>query len=120
MIDEMAPFLTGVGAIVAAIIGLKVFFTLWKLLEKRMLPENFQKPSSTPESAFKGLRGKRVLVQLKSGESIEGCEYRATLFFGEGEFCMCPTVYFDFEKPDGNRLYLCGSDILKIETLSKA
>ena len=120
MIEAMAPFLIGVGAIVGAIIGLKVFFTLWKMLEKRLHPEQFSKPSSTPETAFRGLKGKKVVVQLKNGEVLQDCEYKSTLFFGDGEFGTCTLVYFELEKPDGDRLYICGSDILKIETKGKA
>jgi hypothetical protein len=108
MIEAMAPFLIGVGSIVGAIIGLKVFFTLWKILEKRLHPDQFSKPSSTPETAFRGLKGKTVVVQMKNGEVLQDCEYKSTL------------VYFELEKPDGNRLYICGSDILKIETKGKA
>ncbi len=116
MIEATAPFLLGVGSIVAAIIGLKVFFTLWKILEKRLHPEQFAKPSSTPETAFRGLKGKKVVVQMKTGEVLQDCAYKSTLFFGNGEFGMCTLVYFELEKPDGNRLYVCGIDILKIET----
>jgi hypothetical protein len=119
MMEILAPILVMVGIIVFTVIGLKVFFTLWKLLEKRLHPEQFSKPSSTPEAAFRGLKGKKVIVQMKCGEIIEGCQYKATLFFADGEFSMCPTVYFDFEKADGNRLYICGADILKIETVNK-
>ena len=120
MIEVMAPFLIGVGSIVAAIIGLKVFFTLWKILEKRLHPEQFSKPSSTPETAFRGLKGKKVTVQMKNGETIPDCLYKSTLFFGDGEFGTCTLVYFELEKPDGNRQYICGTDILKIETIGKA
>ncbi len=120
MIETMAPFLIGVGSIVGAIIGLKVFFTLWKILEKRLHPEQFSKPSSTPETAFRGLKGKKVIIRMKSGEVIHDCEYKTTLFFGHGEFSTCNLVYFELAKPDGNRLYICGSDILKIETNGKA
>ena len=119
MMEILAPILIMVGIIVSTVIGLKVFFTLWKLLEKRLHPEQFSKPSNTPEVAFRGLKGKKVVVQMKSGEIIGDCQYRATLFFGDGEFNMCPIVYFDFEKTDGNRLYICGTDILKIETVGK-
>ncbi|HCF94931.1 MAG TPA: hypothetical protein DEW46_07710 [Verrucomicrobia bacterium] len=120
MIEAMAPFLIRVGSIVGAIIGLKVFFTLWKILEKRLHPEQFSKPPSTPETAFRGLKGKKVVVQMKSGDFLQDCEYKSTLFFGDGEFSTCTLVYFELEKPDGNRLYVCGSDILKIETKGKA
>ena len=115
----MAPFFIVIGVIVAPIIGLKVFFTLWKLLEKRLHPEQFSKPPNPPEAAFRGLKGKKIVVQLKNGEIIEGCQYKATLYFSDGHYNVCPIVYFDFEKPDGNRLYICGLDILKIETAGK-
>ncbi len=118
--EGMAPFLIGVGSIVAAIVGLKVFFTLWRILEKKLHPEQFSKPSATPETAFRGLKGKKVVVQMKSGESLQDCGYKSTLFFGDGEFGTSSLVYFELEKPDGNRLYICGSDILKIETRGKA
>lgn len=119
MMAAMSPVLMMAGAFVAVVIGLKVFFTLWKLFEKRLHPEQFSKPSNMPEIAFRGLKGKPVSVQMKSGEIIGDCQYKATLFFGDGEYNVCPTVYFDFEKPDGNHVYICGTDILKIETVGK-
>jgi hypothetical protein len=116
MMEVMAPFLLGIGAIVGAIIGLKIFFTLWKIVDKRFHPEQFAKPSSTPETAFRGLRNKQVLIQLKNGETIKDCKYNTTLFFGDGEFGTSTLVYFEFQQQDGNKLYLCGTDIMKIET----
>jgi hypothetical protein len=118
--EAMTPFLIGVGAIVGAIIGLKVFFTLWRILEKRLHPENFVKPSSTPETAFRGLKGKAIIVHMKNGEVISNVEYKATLFFGDGEFGTCTLVYFDVERSDGTQVFICGADILKIETTKKA
>jgi hypothetical protein len=118
--EVMTPFLMGVGAIVGAIIGLKVFFTLWRILEKRLHPENFIKPSSTPETAFRGLKGKTIIIHMKSGEVISDVKYKATLFFGDGEFVTCTLVYFDMERSDGTHVFICGSDIQKIETTKRA
>ena len=112
----MKDFLIVLGSIVGAIVGLKVFFTLWKVLEKRLHPEQFLKPRSAPETAFKGLKGRKVIVRTKTGEVIKECQYKATLYFNDGEFTVCPTVYFELEKADGNRLFISGADILSIET----
>lgn len=100
--------------------GLKIFFTLWRLLEKRLHPEQFVKRSSTPETAFRGLKGKPIVVHMKNGEIISDAKYRANLFFGDREFGTCTLVYFDLERSDGTRVFICGADILKIETTKKA
>lgn len=73
-----------------------------------------------PGNRVPRVEGKKVVVQMKSGDFLQDCEYKSTLFFGDGEFSTCTLVYFELEKPDGNRLYVCGSDILKIETKGKA
>lgn len=119
MTPEMATFLIGISAVVSAIIALKVFFTCWKLLEKRLFPEQFAKPNNSSQTAFRGLKGRHVILQLKNGEIIQDYQYITTIFFGDGEFNICPTVYFAFEKTDRQRIYICGADILKIETQNK-
>jgi len=120
MLETVVPFLISVGAIAGAIVGLKVFFTLWRILEKRLHPEQFSKPSATPETAFRGLKGRRVVVRMKTGETIPECAYRSTLVSGDAEFSTCRLVYFELEKSDGERIFICGSDILTIETKGRA
>jgi len=117
--ETAQPFIIGVASIVCAIILLKVFFTLWRLLEKRVHPDKFEKLPSTPESAFRDLKGKAVLLHMKNGETIHDSKYRKTLFFSNGEF-GCTLVYFELEKPDGTRIFVSGSDIMKIETNKNA
>ena len=107
-----------VSVIVGAIIIVKIFNTLWYCAEKKLAPDRVAKPSDTPAAAFKNLRNKTVVVYLKNGEIIEGCTYKRTLFFNEGDFTMNVTVYFEFEKKNGNTLYISGIDILKIETMA--
>ena len=67
----MASFLIGAGVIVGSIIGLKVFFTLWRLLEKRLHPDDFVKPFSTPETAFRGLERTSIIIHMKNGEVLD-------------------------------------------------
>ena len=116
----MASFLIGLGAIVGSIIGLKVFFTLWRLLEKRLHPDDFVKPFSTPETAFRGLKRKSIIIHMKNGEVLSDLRYKATLFFSDGEFGVYTPVYFHVERGDGTHVFISGADILKIETTKKA
>ena len=48
--DAAMPFLIVIGTIVGSIIGLKVFFTLWCVVEKRLHPEKVDKPDTNPDS----------------------------------------------------------------------
>ncbi len=107
-----------VAVIVGAIIVVKIFNTLWYCVEKKIAPDRVAKPSDTPEAAFKNLRNKAVVIYLKNGEIIDGCTYKKTLFFNQGDFAINTTVYFELEKRDGNTLFLSGLDISKIETIA--
>lgn len=118
--EAAAPFLIGVGAIVAAIIGLKVFFTLWRVVEKRLHPEKMDKPDNTPEVAFRGLKRKSVNVYMKNSDILRNHKYIKTLVFGDGEFATCTMVYFELESPEGNGVFVCGADITKLETIKDA
>ncbi len=62
------------------------------------------------------MKGKKVIVQMKNGDTLLDCEYKTNHFFGDGEFGMCSLVYFELKKPDGNQIYICGTDILSVET----
>lgn len=101
--------------VVCAIISVKIFNTLWYCVEKKLAPTRVAKPADTPETAFKNLRNKAVVLCLKNGEIIDGCTYKKTLFFNEGDFAMNTTVYFELEKKNGNTIYISGLDISKIE-----
>lgn len=107
-----------VSGIVGAIIVVKIFNTLWYCVETKLAPNRVAKPSDTPAVAFKNLRNKTVVVYLKNGEIIDGCTYKKTLFFNQGDFAMNTTVYFELEKKDGNTLFISGLDISKIETIA--
>lgn len=104
-------------SVVVAVIAVKIFNTFWYCVEKKVAPGRVPKPADTPEAVFKDLRDKRVVVHLKTGEVLEPCLYRRTLFFNEGDFAINTAVYFEFERPDGNTLFVSGVDILKIETV---
>ena len=113
---DVLPFLLVVGAITAAIILVKVFFTLWKVLEKRLHPEQFGQPAATPEFVFRRLNGKKATVVLKNGERLQDCDYQATHLFGDGEFAFRAILYFEFITTDNRRVFLAGTEILRIET----
>lgn len=108
-------FILCVAVIVGAIIVIKIFNTLWYCVETKLAPNRVARPADTPEAVFKNLRNKRVVVYLKNGEIIDGCTYKKTLFFNEGDFAINTTVYFELEKKNGNTLYISGLDISKIE-----
>lgn len=114
--EAATPFLIVIGAIVGAIIGLKVFFTLWRLVEKRLNPEKADKHDNTPEVAFRGLKRKTVDVHMKNGDVLRNHKYVKTLVFGDGEFATCTLVYFELESPEGNGVFICGADIMKLES----
>ena len=113
---DLLPFILIVGSIVAAIVVVKVFFTLWRVLEKRLHPEQFVKPSATPEFVFRRLKGKKATVVLKNGERLQDCEYQSTHLFGDGEFAFSAVLYFEFITADNRRNFLAGAEILRIET----
>ena len=96
----MGSFLICLGSIVAAIIILKVFFTLWWVVEKRLHPDKIRLPTSTPEVSFEGLKKKSVNVYMKNGEILKNHTYLKTLLFGAGDFATCTVVYFEFESPE--------------------
>ena len=114
--DAVMPFLIVIGAIVGAIVGLKIFFTLWRLVEKRLHPEKLEKPDNTPEVAFRGLKKKTVDVHMKNGDVLRNHKYIKTLVFGEGDFSTCTLIYFELESPTGAGVFICGTDIMKLET----
>ena len=113
---DFLPFLLAVGAIVAAIVVVKVFFTLWRILEKRLHPEQFAQPAATPEFVFRRLHGKKVTIVLKNGERLQDCDYQSTHLFGDGEFAFRAVLYFEFITADNRRNFLAGAEILRIET----
>lgn len=63
--EAATPFLIVIGVIFGAVIGLKVFFTPWRLVEKRLNPEKADKPDNTPEVAFRGPQRKAMDVRMK-------------------------------------------------------
>lgn len=105
-------FIMCVGAIVGGIICLKIFFSLWGILDRRWNPG---KVSDTPESAFKDLKRKTIHIVLRSGETLEFRVYEKTLFFNDGEMGYNAVVYFQVRNPEGIRQYIAGSDIVLIE-----
>jgi len=117
---ESNPFVLGVITVVLAVLVLKVFFTLWKILEKKLHPSDFDKPTNTPETAFKDLKKKIVNVYMKNGDVLEKHKYKKTLYFGNGEYSWCALVYFELEAPNQTQVFISSADILKIETTKDA
>ena len=114
--EAVLPFLLAVGGVFVAIAGLKAFFTLWLLVEKRLHPEKLDGLRNTPEVAFGGLRGRSVDVHMKSGEVLRRHRYTKTLLFGDGEFSVCALVYFELESAEGKGVFVCGADVARLET----
>ena len=114
------PFAISVAVVVLGIVMLKVFFTLWSVVEKRLHPEKMDKPDNTPEVAFRGLKKKTIDVHMKNGDVLKQHKYRKTLVFGDGEFATCTLLYFELTSPEETDVFICGSDIMKIETCKDA
>ena len=104
------------GCLMFGIMLLRVFFTLWRVIDKRLHPEKLEAAKDTPEVAFKGLRKKVVDVQMKDGTLLRHHKYVKTILFGDSDFSICALVYYELQSPKGNGVFICGSDILKIET----
>lgn len=102
--------------IVAGIICIKIFFTLWVLVEKKIYPEKFEEIGNIPESVFRSLKGKSVTIYIKNGEIINNVRYKKTFYFDDGEFGMSNPVYFEFVDAEKKYIYISGADIWKIET----
>jgi len=108
-------FFAIVGTIVGAIIFIKVFFTLWRIIEKKLHPEKFEKIYCAPEVLFSDLKKKKVTVYLKNNEILENHIYRKSVYFGDGEFGLPNPVYFEFESQNKDIIFISGIDIWKIE-----
>ncbi|MDA3798244.1 MAG: hypothetical protein PF692_04090 [Kiritimatiellae bacterium] len=117
---ESNPFVLGVIAVVIGVLILKIFFTLWKVLEKKLHPNDFDKPTNTPETAFKDLKKKIVNVYMKNGDILKEHKYKKTLYFGDEEYSWYALVYFELEAPNQTKVFISSSDILKIETTKDA
>ena len=115
MDSGLHSFILGIVAIVLAIISLKVFFTLWGILDRKWDPG---KVGSTPETAFKDLKKKTVRVSLRDGTVIDEAKYAKTLYFNNSEIALNTTVFFQLIKPDQSLLFISGSDIVLIEEQS--
>ncbi len=107
-------FLTCVVGVVIAIILLKIFFTLWKVVDKKLHPE-MEKIGITPEVAFNNLRNKNITVFLKDGKILTDLKYIKTLFFNDGEYSLNTVVYFEVTNQH-KRIFISGTDIVRIET----
>ena len=116
IMDLTLQFLLVISAFIGAIIIVKVFFTFWRILEKRLHPEKFDKRTARPEFSFPNLKGKKATVTLKNGEQLQDCEYQFTHLFGDGEFAFVQIIYFEFITANKRRIFLSNADILKIET----
>ena len=113
--EAYQQFLIVIGSIVGAIIALKIFFTLWRLLEKKLHPDKFEKLYSAPEVVFADLKKKVVTVTLKNGDILIDHKYKKSVYFGDGEFGLPKPVYFELESPEKNLIFVSGADIIKIE-----
>jgi len=109
-------FLWFVGSIIGAIIGLKIFFSLWRLLEKKIHPDKFERIEKAPEVIFNNLKKKKINIFMKNGESINDCLYKKTLYFGDGELGFNAPIYFQVEDNNKKLIFISGADIWKIET----
>ena len=104
-----------ISAFVIAIVFLKVFFTLWRLLDKKLHPENIYKTQNTPEVVFKDLKKKYVTIHMKNGNTLNKCFYKKCLYFGDSEFGVSSPIYFEIKNSNNKLIYISGADIWTIE-----
>lgn len=113
--DSIATnFIICTATIVGGIVILKVFFSSWGLVDKKWNPEKIR-IGTTPETAFKDIKGKLITIKLKNGDKISNCKYEKTLFFNDGEMAMNTVVYFQVKSSIGNTIFIAGSDVALIE-----
>jgi len=110
----MNDFTTGVLIVVGSIILLKVFFTVWGPVHRKLNPESVQ---DTPESAFKDLKGKTVRITMMDGSVAEGM-YEKTLYFNDGEMGLNSVVFFQLRLRDGRMAFMPSTALGKIEEAS--
>jgi hypothetical protein len=109
----MKDFIIVVITIVSGIVFLQIFFSFWGALEKRWRPD---KVRDTPESAFKDLRNKRIVLSTRGGGRIEGV-YRKTLYFNDGEFGLNAVVFFQIANDDGMNQFVSSAEVESITEL---
>ena len=110
----MNDFTTGVLIVVGSIILLKVFFTVWGPVHRKLNPESVQ---DTPESAFRDLKGKTVRITMVDGSVGEGM-YEKTLYFNDGEMGLNSVVFFQLRHRDGRMAFMPSTALGKIEEAS--
>lgn len=99
--------------ICGAAVFLKMFFTLWRVAERRFWPDLVR---NADEMAFKGLRNCLVTVHLKDGSVLPEVRYIRTMCFDSGEFGLNGPVYFEFQSQDQETVLVSGSEIGRIST----
>jgi hypothetical protein len=120
--DVWIEFAICVASVTAAIIIAKIFFTLWRLFEKRVHPEMFErdKVNSALEAAFGNIKGKNVDVYLRNGEIIKQHKYVKASCLRAGQIDEHPIVYFELIDSEEKTVYIAVADAWKIETATKA
>jgi hypothetical protein len=108
--EMVTTWLGIVGIFTGGVVALKIFFTLWGPVDRRLNPD---KLLNAVEASFRRLREKRVDVHLLEGDVLRDCTYRRTLHFDAGEFAANP-VYFEFEDPEGRTVLVPGARIGRI------
>ncbi len=109
--DAVYAFACHVGVVVGGIVSLKVFFTLWGVVERKLRPDKIE---NAMETSFKDLRKKRVVVKLRNGDLLEDHIYAKTLCFERSEYASDNPIYFQFSDPAGHDVYVSGSEIVSI------
>jgi hypothetical protein len=101
-------FIVVMATLVAVIMLVKIFNTMWLIVDKKFHPEKIR-TSKTPETAFGELKNKFIDVDLKDGDSVHGM-YERTLYFNDGEFTINTCVYFQLKVND-KACFIAGNDI---------
>ena len=117
--EAYIQYCIGVGVTVVGILLTKGVSLVFRCIEFKVNPDAIKKTRNLPEGIFGQLKNKQVIVKLKTGETQRECKYIKTIFFADGDFAINTNVYFQFQKDDGNLLFVGGLDVLSIETVEK-
>lgn len=92
--EQFQPFLGGSIIFILGVISLKIFFTLWRTIERKINPDSCK---DTPETTFKALKNKTVVVTLKTGAVIQDLVYQKSLYIDGTEYAPVNCIFVQFE-----------------------
>lgn len=115
--DGLETFGGGAAIIVTSLVTLKVFFTLWRLVERKLFPEKLE---NAMEITFKTFRNRRVTIVTRSGPVFEGYRYVKSVYFDVSEFGSANPVYFEFRDASEQAVLVAGTEIVCIRCLESS